>query len=499
MENSLPAIGQKKTMAKNRVNASSTLLSQRNRRWIALTGLVAFAGAFAVLWAAPRQADAGNPAALATIVAIFAMLITAIVIWQRMGVEYRRMKAALDNISQGLSTFDRHGRLVLCNKRYIEINRLTDEVARPGSSITAILEYRAATGTLQHDPETYRRALADAMARGEITTTEIELADGKLISITNSPMTDGGWVATHDDITEQRDAELERAAMQEKQQRRAAIEQAIVVFRQGIEEHLQLATEAAMAMRSTAATLSANSSRTSRSATGAVNASNEASANVEVAATATDELAGSICEISRQLALTTDIVRGAVTEAQDTNRQIAALAEAAQSIGDVVKLIRAIAGQTNLLALNATIEAARAGESGRGFAVVASEVKSLAVQTAKATEDISQLIVAVQTATSAAVDAIGQISTRMHEIDGCATLVATAVEQQSNATTEISRNVAGAATGTRDVVAALDGVASAATETARSAESVLTEAQAVEAAAAELRREVEGFLQRVAA
>src|SRR4029077_19993695 len=173
-------------------------------------------------------------------------------------------------------------------------------------------------------------------------------------------------------------------------------------------------------------------------ADGAVSASNEASTNVETAAVAADELSGSIHEIGRQLARTTDIVRAAVGEAQGTNQQITALSQAAQKIGDVVKLIRTIAGQTNLLALNATIEAARAGESGKGFAVVASEVKSLAVQTAKATEDISKLIGAVQTSTGSAVDAIGRIAIRMQEIDSYATAVSAAVEEQSAATGEIS-------------------------------------------------------------
>ena len=192
-------------------------------------------------------------------------------------------------------------------------------------------------------------------------------------------------------------------------------------------------------------------------------------------------------------------MRVAVGEAHGTNREIDALAQAARKIGDVIKLIRDIAGQTNLLALNATIEAARAGDSGKGFAVVAAEVKSLAVQTAKATEDISSLITAVQSETTGAVAAIGRISSRMQEIDGCAVTVSAAVEEQSAATGEISQNVAGAAGGTRQVVAALGEVAGAATETAQAAEHVLTAAQAVEAAAAELRAEVEGFLARVAA
>ena len=145
---------------------------------------------------------------------------------------------------------------------------------------------------------------------------------------------------------------------------------------------------------------------------------------------------------------TTDVVRASVNEAEATNAQIAGLAAAAQKIGDVVKLISDIAGQTNLLALNATIEAARAGEAGRGFAVVASEVKSLAVQTAKATEEIAAQILAVQGSTTSAVDAIRSIAGRMKEISAYTSAVAASIEQQNSATGEISQNVAGAAQGT---------------------------------------------------
>lgn len=306
-------------------------------------------------------------------------------------------------------------------------------------------------------------------------------------------------MATHEDITGRRDAERERVSMQEQQERRATIEEAIATFRRRVEDHLKTVTEGAKAMRSTAATLFGNSGQTSTSANGAVSASNEASTNVETAAVAADELASSIGEIGRQLANTTDIVRAAVAEAHGTNHQIAALAQAAQKIGDVIKLIRAIAGQTNLLALNATIEAARAGEAGKGFAVVASEVKSLAVQTAKATEDISRLITAVQQATTSAVSAIERISSRMQEIDSCATAVSVAVEEQNAATGEISQNVTSASDGARIVVSVLGEVSGAAAETRHSAESVLTASQAVEVAAGALRKEVEGFLSRVAA
>jgi methyl-accepting chemotaxis protein len=338
-----------------------------------------------------------------------------------------------------------------------------------------------------------------SMAGGQTRSTEVKSADGRTILVTNRPMNGGGWVATHEDITERRDAERERASMHEQQQRRALIDQAIAAFRQRVEEHLRTVADGAMAMRTTATTLFANSGETSKSAESAVAASNEACTNVETAAIAADELTGSIGEIGRQLNLTTDIVRAAVGEARGTNEQIAALAQAAQKIGDVIKLIRTIAGQTNLLALNATIEAARAGEAGKGFAVVAAEVKSLAVQTAKATEDISQLIMSVQGATSGAVAAIGRIAGRMQEIDSYATAVSSAVEEQSAATAEISQNVASAAQGAKLVGSVLGQVAGAATDTRQSAESVLSASQAVEAAAAELRREVEGFLAGVAA
>jgi methyl-accepting chemotaxis protein len=161
-------------------------------------------------------------------------------------------------------------------------------------------------------------------------------------------------------------------------------------------------------------------------------------------------------------------------------------------------LIHAIAGQTNLLALNATIEAARAGDSGKGFAVVASEVKTLAVQTAKATDEISQQIGAVQNAASIAVAAIGRISNRILEIEGVATAVEGAVSQQAAATAEISSNVISAADSTKLVSAALDSVAVAAADAREAAAIVLGNSEDVERAAVELRREVEGFLLKVA-
>jgi methyl-accepting chemotaxis protein len=477
---------------------SPTTVTARNWRPVALTGCIGFAVSFALFATVVPAGEFGAPFA-ALLCALLAMALAAGYFAFRTRTQNARMLAAISNMSQGLCMFDGNERLVVCNRRYMEMYKLTPEITKPGATLVSLLEFRIANGTFAHDPGDYRRELLAAMGQGEMMSGEVKSSDGRTISVINRPMMGGGWVATHEDITERRGAEIERAAMQEQEQRRSKIEQAISAFRLRVEEHLRKASDGAMAMRAAATTLFANSGQTSKGATGTVAASNEASINVQTAATAADELAQSIGEIGRQLTLTTDIVRGAVGEAQDTNAQIAALAKAAQKIGDVIKLIRAIAGQTNLLALNATIEAARAGETGKGFAVVASEVKSLAVQTAKATEDISKLITSVQTATSGAVAAIGRIASRMNEIDECATAVSAAVEQQSAATTEISQNVASAADSTRLVVSVLDEVAGAATETAQSAESVLTASQAVEAAAAELRREVEGFLARVAA
>ncbi len=490
----------------NMAEYTSAHVFARDWRLAMLVGGASFAACYALFGFVPPAgawiaAVPPNTASLfiAILVGIFAMALTIGWRARKLRIDNLRMRIAINNMSQGLCMFDGNERLVVCNQRYMEMYKLSADIVKPGCTLQSLLEYRISNGSFSRDPIPYRRELIETMAAGKTTTNEVKSADGRSISVINRPMAEGGWVATHEDITERRDAERERVSMQEQQRRRAVIEQAIATFRQRVEDHLKTVTEGAKAMHSTATTLFSNSGQTSQSADGAVSASNEASANVETAAVAADELTGSINEIGRQLSKTTEIVRAAVSEAQGTNHQIHALAEAAQKIGDVIKLIRAIAGQTNLLALNATIEAARAGDAGKGFAVVASEVKSLAVQTAKATEDISKLIMAVQGATSSAVSAIGRISGRMQEIDSCATAVSAAVEEQSAATGEISQNVASASDGAKVVVEVLDEVSGAAAQTRHSAESVLTASQAVESAAAELRREVEGFLTRVAA
>src|SRR5271168_3385556 len=249
-----------------------------------------------------------------------------------------------------------------------------------------------------------------------------------------------------------------------------------------------------IAMKSTASALIASSHETTEHAEGALRESNEASANVSLVAGSAEQLSASIAEINLQLAQTTDLVASAVEKAQASNGEYEALAQAAEKIGDVVKLIRNIASQTNLLALNATIEAARAGEAGRGFAVVAAEVKSLAVETAKATEEIARHILAVQESTGGAVEAVHGIEDSMHEINTRASSTAASVLKQNAATTEISRNAANAASGTGMVVAALGKVSGAAAETRNAAETVLSASHSVDTSVGKLRAEIEGFL-----
>jgi hypothetical protein len=409
-----------------------------------------------------------------------------------------RLTFALANMTQGLCVWDNNARLQVCNDRWIDMYGMSRDVVKPGVPIRIMLKHRTEIGNFKGDPEQYIASIFDRVAKQKATVHTVQLDDGRTISIAEQPLPDGSWVATHEDITQWRIMEHQRADLAATEHRRAQTDSAIKTFNERVENLLRTVRDSASTMKSTATALFAASDQTSQRAQGALAASNEASVNVTTAATAADQMASSIDEISRQLVQTTDVVRLTVTEARATNDSIRGLAEAAQKIGDVVELIRNIAGQTNLLALNATIEAARAGEAGRGFAVVASEVKSLAVQTAKATEDITAQILSVQASTGNTVEAIARITNRMQEIDTCASAVAAAVEEQNAVTQEISHNVAGAARGTSDVVGVLDQVAGAATGTRQSAETVLTAADSVEKAVGNLRSEVEDFLAKVA-
>jgi methyl-accepting chemotaxis protein len=474
---------------------------------VALVGLASFALVFGALIAfAPRWADAIIPsisqtalnAVLAAVVAQFAMSLIGAALTRHQSLEIEQMRTAMDSMAQGLCMFDASERLVVCNAQYYEMYELTPDDVKPGSTLSEVLAKRVAKGTFSRDPQEYRKEFLTAVGLGRTIEHEVKSKGGRLLLVKNHPRKGGGWIGTHEDITERRQAQQQRATMQHQEERRAVIENAISAFRERAENLLRTVADSAGEMRATAASLFNASGHTSQSAESAVQMSNEASTNVETAAGAANELSSSIAEIGQRLNQTAEVVRLAVGEAHTTNQDIGALAQGAQKVGDVTKLIRNIAGQTNLLALNATIEAARAGEAGRGFAVVASEVKSLAVQTAKATEDISSQILEVQNSTGKAVEAIGRITHRMGEINNYTSAVAASVQQQTAATSEISQNVASAASGAKLIVTVLSEVAGAITEAQQSAQTVLTASESVEKAAANLRSEVEGFLTKVA-
>jgi methyl-accepting chemotaxis protein len=304
-----------------------------------------------------------------------------------------------------------------------------------------------------------------------------------------------------------RAGEIERrgfAARQESQQaaqqaRATGIEQMIGDFRATVTAVIAVVAENVSSMEATARTLSSIASEAGSQARSASTSSEQTSSNVRSVAGATEELGASIRDISEQAGQANRVVERAATIAKSADQLVGQLASGAARIGDVVKLIRAIAEQTNLLALNATIEAARAGEAGRGFAVVASEVKTLASQTAKATEDIASQVGAIQGSTAEAVGAIRQISDVMGDISRFTSTIAVSVEEQSASTQEIGRNVHEAATGARELAGNMATVTEAIEETNRSASAVLDASNALTAQAGTLQQAVDTFLDRVAA
>lgn len=255
----------------------------------------------------------------------------------------------------------------------------------------------------------------------------------------------------------------------------------------------------AVQLESAAGTLTRTAETTQNLSSQVAGASEEASSNMQSVASATEELSASVDEIGRRAKESSQIADSAVRQAEQTDARIGKLSRAAQEIGDVVKLITAIAEQTNLLALNATIEAARAGDAGRGFAVVASEVKSLASQTAKATDEISNHIAGMQSATQESVAAIKEIGGTIGQISGIATNIAGSVEQQSAATQEIARSVQNVAQGTREAALSVTQVNRGATETGAASEEVLHSARTLSVESTRLREELDRFMANIRA
>lgn len=285
----------------------------------------------------------------------------------------------------------------------------------------------------------------------------------------------------------------------ERNARAARIDELTSNFRSNVETLLQNVSHSAETMQATARSMSSTAVETTERSTSVAAAAEQASQNVNAVSAAAEELANSIAEISRQVSQSTSLATEAAKEAEQTNTVVQELSDAANRIGEVINMINDIAEQTNLLALNATIEAARAGDAGKGFAVVASEVKSLASQTARATEDIGSQIGSIQNTTNSAVEAIRRIGERINEMNGITTMVAAAVEEQQAATSEIARNVEQAAAGANEVSSNIGSVSSAAQVTGASAGEVLDSSVELGHNATSLQQEVSDFLKDVGA
>jgi methyl-accepting chemotaxis protein len=281
--------------------------------------------------------------------------------------------------------------------------------------------------------------------------------------------------------------------------RQQAVEAHVGEFEDLVRQTLQQLGEASSQMQTTSSSLSTVSRQTNERVEVAQKASGEASMSVESVASASEELSASINDISKQAAHAAGIASRAVNQARETDGTVQGLAKSAGQIGEVVGLINTIAAQTNLLALNATIEAARAGEAGRGFAVVASEVKSLASQTAKATEDISEQIADIQKVAGEAIDAIKGIGSIIGEVNEVATAIAAAVQQQGAATQEISRSTQHAAQGTKNVSDNITGVKTGADAAASAADNVKVASKTLEIQSQQLGNQVTQFLGKIRA
>ncbi len=408
--------------------------------------------------------------------------------------EFEGKVRAIDR-AQAVIEFELDGTIITANENFLATTGYTlDEIRGRhhrmfcDAIIVTSAEYRefwARLGRGQFEGGEYRRVGKTGQEIWlQATYNPIFDASGKPVKI----------VKFATDITAQkrRDAQVEK-------DRRDALIKLAEEFEGAIGGVVSAVADASTRVHATAGSVNAIAESTTEQSLTAAAATEQAATNVQGVATASEQLASSIREISSQVVVAGDIAHKAVDQAQVTDQIVQGLASAADKIGVVVKLITTIAGQTNLLALNATIEAARAGAAGKGFAVVAGEVKNLATQTAKATEEITGQIADVQTATQQAVNALRDIGQTIGHIDVIAGSIASAVEQQGAATREIVHNVEQAAIGTRQASGSVTEVHKAAGVSGQVAGEMLSASADLSTLANKLQGDVGDFLRKVRA